>query len=315
MPIFIIFGFPHNQPHDFVTPTSHFPHHHHHNHQQHKENIRPANGQQQPQPPAAELPPAIAVAQLNADRLLPTRYETKKAILSIDADGRVLVELLPRSSSGNNRKPKSDRCTEMCRISRDGTRIEIYQPDPGRAGVDGGGTRPTETHSYPHVPAKHSKKYMYAARFVQLVRAKTPKITYYSALAKCQLMETLDDFEMFFYAPDDRFTRSADDGLRFTNARGGVCDERDFGGRLDGPSAEQREHYQHCWQHCVQLERALRAMQCAGEVFPITVGRRPVLVPQVIGGGAKGAAATAVCANVSSPRMPNVSNRDGDHAD
>lgn len=263
-----------------------------------QENIQPNRQTVQQQQPVA----AIDVAQLNAERLLPTRYETKKAILSIDATGRVLVELQRNGKIG-----KSHR-TEICRISRDGARIEIYQPDPGR-----GQDAPVDQHriehfAYPHLPSKHWKKYTYAARFVQLVRAKTPKVTYYSRLAKCQLMETLVDFEMYFYAGDERFTRSPTDGVRFTSARGAVTEERDFGVRLDGPSTQQREHLQHCWQHCVQLERALREMQCEGEVFPNTVGRRPVTVPQVIG-----AKAMEQCASVSSPRMmPNVSARFGE---
>lgn len=272
--------------HAFATPAKH-----------QQENIQPNHQQQQPLQPAAGS--AIDVAQLNAERLLPTRYETKKAILSIDADGRVLVELQRTCKTG-----RSSRSTEICRISRDGARIEIYQPDPGRQPAEPADPNRVEHFAYPHVPARHWKKYTYAARFVQLVRAKTPKVTYYSLLAKCQLMETLADFEMCFYAGDERFTRTPADGVRFTSARGAVTEELDFGVRLDGPSAAQRDHLQHCWQHCVQLERALREMQCDGEVFPTTVGRRPVTVPQVIGPKATGER----CASVSSPRMmPNVS--------
>lgn len=69
----------------------------------------------------------LEVDQLNAERLLPTRYKTKKAILSIDSTGRVIVELIRFKS-----KLKQDRVVDVCRISRDGARIEIYQPDPGR---------------------------------------------------------------------------------------------------------------------------------------------------------------------------------------
>lgn len=56
-------------------------------------------------------------------------------------------------------------------------------------------------HSYDTLPSKHHKKYIYAARFVKLVQAKTPKVTFYSEQAKCLLMENSpdNDFEVLFY--------------------------------------------------------------------------------------------------------------------
>lgn len=295
---------------DFNTPSSHrgrtalAPQAHRLHDQQ--ENI-PYNQQQQPQ--VVRGIAAIDVPQLNAERLLPTRYETKKAILSIDGRGRVLVELLRSKAPA---KP-AQRPADICRISRDGMRIEIVQADAlQRSGDIEPDHSAVELYAYPLMPVKHWKKYTYAERFVQLVRAKTPKITYYSALAKCQLMETLDDFELFFYADDDRFTRSPADGVRFVRSGGSgvTVDERDFGVRLDGPTQQQRDHYQHCWQHCGALERALRAMPGDGEVFPCTVGRRPVTVPMVLGNAQQRREQLEQeqrCASVSSPRMPTVS--------
>lgn len=57
-------------------------------------------------------------------------------------------------------------------------------------------------HSYENLPEIHWKKYIYAARFVSLVRAKTPKVTLYTELAKCTLMENSPDpdFEAVFYS-------------------------------------------------------------------------------------------------------------------
>lgn len=56
-------------------------------------------------------------------------------------------------------------------------------------------------YSYETLPKEHWKKYIYAARFVSLVRAKTPKITLYTDQAKCYLMENSpsNDFEAVFY--------------------------------------------------------------------------------------------------------------------
>lgn len=94
---------------------------------------------------------------------------------------------------------------EVCRISPDGERIIIYEPDNGR-GVLPGSVPPDlppqgtdQIFNFQNLPEKHWKKYMYAFKFIELVRAKTPKITYYSDKAKCMLMESLVDFEACFY--------------------------------------------------------------------------------------------------------------------
>lgn len=85
--------------------------------------------------------------------------------------------------------------------------VVLYRPNSGR------GCRPTDRppalpeqgadaiYSYESLPSKHWKKYIYASRFVELVKAKTPKVTYYSEKAKCLLMENTPtpDFEACFY--------------------------------------------------------------------------------------------------------------------
>ena len=54
---------------------------------------------------------------------------------------------------------------------------------------------------YKYVMTKYHKKYQYAARFVNLVKASTPKITLYTSQAKCYLMENdAADFEAYFYS-------------------------------------------------------------------------------------------------------------------
>lgn len=77
-------------------------------------------------------------------------------------------------------------------------------PDLPESGADG-------MFAYENLPAKYWKKYLYAARFVKLVRAKTPKITLYTLNAKCMLMENgpCADFEAGFYS-GEIFIRTAD---------------------------------------------------------------------------------------------------------
>lgn len=69
----------------------------------------------------------ISVPPLNTLRLQPTRYKTKNAIMSIVANGEVIIEFIKCKSKMNE-----DRIVDICRISSDGRRIIIYQPDPGR---------------------------------------------------------------------------------------------------------------------------------------------------------------------------------------
>ena len=80
--------------------------------------------------PQAGEPPKVEkinVPAFNTKRLLPTRHKTKNAILSINSSGEVIIEFIK-----NKPKYRDERVTDVCRISQDGMRIAIYQPDPGR---------------------------------------------------------------------------------------------------------------------------------------------------------------------------------------
>jgi len=84
----------------------------------------------------------------------------------------------------------------------------MYQPNKSK-GVPVGDAPPSlptagadSIFSYENIPEKHWKKYSYAFKFVELVKSKTPKVTYYSSTAKCYWMESNLDFEMNFYEGD-----------------------------------------------------------------------------------------------------------------
>lgn len=94
---------------------------------------------------------------------------------------------------------------EVCRISGDGLRIVVYRP---LAGIEVGEKPPPlpdqgtdSIHSYESLPTKHHKSYIYAWRFVNLVRSKTTKITLFTHRAKCFFMENgpEPDCELCFY--------------------------------------------------------------------------------------------------------------------
>lgn len=131
-----------------------------------------------------------------------------------------------------------------------------------------------KTFTHENLPTKHHKKYVYASRFVQLVRAKTPKITYYSSKGKSDLMENLDNFEIAFYG-GEKIIRTSENNVTFLNSNGKKIS-------IDGENEMIRSlwlHYQQCFEHCQTLERAISNIQSDGERFPIIVGRRPAHAP------------------------------------
>lgn len=147
-----------------------------------------------------EKPKNMPLEPFCSKRLLPARHQTKNAVLSILNDGEVCIEFIKK------RGPlKKDMVCEVMRISPDGLRIILYEPQGGE-GVPLGEEPPPlpaqgadKIYGIQNLPEKHRKKYSYASKFIDLVRAKTPKVTYYTDKAKCFLMESLTDFEACFY--------------------------------------------------------------------------------------------------------------------
>lgn len=136
------------------------------------------------------------------------------------------------------------------------------------------------TYTYNNLPTQHWKKYMYAARFIELVRNKTPKVTLFTNLAKCQLMETLTEFEAYFYA-GQKITKSSSNTIKAYNEHGLIV----------GSTVEQLynlwpsdwQHFQQCLEKCIMIERKMNEIQIDEEdccLFPITVGRKPITLAE-----------------------------------
>ncbi|XP_072171640.1 serine/threonine-protein kinase PLK4-like [Diadema setosum] len=216
---------------------------------------------------------------LNASRLRPIRQRTRNAVVSIMNRGEVCLEFL-KSREGQ------DRVVEVLRISQDGMKVTIYQPnggkgfplmeDPPSPPQDSG----TATHSYHDLPSRYWKKYQYAARFIQLVRSKTPKVTLYTDQAKCMLMENgpSADFEANFYS-----------GIKIYQTANELVVVEDGGQTskhpLDGEDARIPGHLRPLidsflmWkQHCVDVETAIASLESRhgyGPFFPILLSRKP----------------------------------------
>lgn len=169
-------------------------------------------------------------------------------------------------------------------------KIQDCPPDLPESGAD-------SIYSYENLPSKHQKKYIYASRFIHLVRSKTPKITYYSAQGKCELMENLDHFEVSFYdgskivqtsAEQVKLTDSDDHPIALTC----ITDENNSARGL-------WLHYQQCLEHCKVLEQTLSSISSNGECFPVIVGRRPATAPIL-------SSLKSQSNNIITPKMPNV---------
>lgn len=130
--------------------------------------------------------------------------------------------------------------------------------------------------TYHNLPSKHHKKYIYGYKFVQMVKAKTPKITYFSTRAKFQVMETLEDFESFFYN-DVKIFKTSLDGTRIYNQGNLVAEDN-----MTSTLRDDWNHFQNCIQHCLNLNQVLSSINTAHACFPITVGRRPLTNSQNI---------------------------------
>lgn len=209
----------------------------------------------------------IGVPPLCADRLPNISHRTRNAILKIDATG-VIVEFIKRKG-----KDREEKVVEVCKISKDGMKVIIYSvdncKDKAKVLTNEHNPSPDEVFSYHNLPQKHWKKYLYASRFVDLVKAKTPKITLYSALAKCQLMENGTDIELYFYN-GEKVTFSSTEGLK-------IIDKSLRTHRSLAVSPELKylsDHFEDCSNRMKRIQAALSCIP--DECFPLIIGKRPV---------------------------------------
>lgn len=214
---------------------------------------------------------SLNVPPLCADRLPTISHRTRNAILRIEPT-EVIVEFIKKKG-----KDREEKIVEVCKISKDGMRIIIYTPD-GNKVKDGEQEQypdPSEVFSYHNLPQKHWKKYLYASRFVDLVKAKTPKITLYTSLAKCQLMENGTDIDIFFYN-GEKVTSSSAEGIKiidkYSKTHYGVSGDTEFKHLI--------EHFEECSNRMKRIQGALSCIP--DECYPLIIGKRPAQAANVI---------------------------------
>ena len=212
----------------------------------------------------------LDIPPLSTLRLQPTRHKTKNAILSILQSGEVVLEFVKL-----NHRFHEERVVDVCRISADGLRIVLYHPETGQIVGTEPPALPTNgaDHLFSHdnLPAKHWKKYLYAARFIEMVKAKTPKVTFYSSKAKSQLMESGRDFEANFY-DGCKIVKSKDSQILTDSSGAEVNLHYD---QLPNHLKNIWSHAEQCLDHCQKLERINESQEMTLPCFPLIVGRRP----------------------------------------
>eukprot|EP00051_Salpingoeca_urceolata_P019952 m.295261 g.295261 ORF g.295261 m.295261 type:complete len:699 (+) comp19511_c0_seq9:32-2128(+) len=196
---------------------------------------------------------------LSTDRLRPLTHTTDTATVCIDTDGRVVLTCSSAVTGSCNSSPQDETFV----VSSDGLSVRHTVQD---SSVD------ATFHSLSH--GLH-RRYVYAARFVELVKAKTPKVTLYSDLAKCLLMENgpPGDFDVRFYSGMRIIVTSAT--VHVMDATGHAVQklersqlEEHRSESLSNSVAAALDHTLECLQQCEHLAQV-------HSQFPVSVGRRP----------------------------------------
>ncbi|XP_037684994.1 serine/threonine-protein kinase PLK4 isoform X3 [Choloepus didactylus] len=217
------------------------------------------------------------LSPLTAHRLKPIRQKTKKAVVSILDSEEVCVELLKEYTS-------QEYVKEVLQISSDGNMITVYYPNDGR-GFPLANKPPSLTDnisrfSFDNLPEKYWRKYQYASRFVQLVRSKSPKITYFTRHAKCILMENSPgaDFEVWFY--DGAKIHKTQDLIQVIEKTGKSYTLK---GESEVSSLKEEikiymDHANESHRICLALESIISEEEkksASAPFFPIIIGRKP----------------------------------------
>ncbi|KAJ3412208.1 hypothetical protein HDV05_001118 [Chytridiales sp. JEL 0842] len=136
-------------------------------------------------------------------RLKPIRQKTRHGVISISESGQVAVDFVTE--------------THVITIDSTGTKVQLHNRLPtGECAKD-----PSLSLDSKNLPTNVLKIYKYAAKFVDLVKSKTPKIIFYSPQAKCMIMENgpHPDFEVAFYNGVKCHHSSSKDLLEFKMPR------------------------------------------------------------------------------------------------
>ena len=176
----------------------------------------------------------------------------------------------------------------MIRIDSESDQITVYQPNNGKGVVMANRppSPPTDKaaflqFSYSNPPQSYWKKYDLAAKFVRMVRSRTPKITLHVDDAKCILYDTSPDFEAQFLRSGTKLHVAGDGNVKITSTDGTcVTLNNNSSSRSTCLAPEMQEMVEraHRWhRYCLEEEVVReRRQELYRDIvqFPITIGRR-----------------------------------------
>uniref|UniRef100_T1JCE3 Serine/threonine-protein kinase PLK4 n=1 Tax=Strigamia maritima TaxID=126957 RepID=T1JCE3_STRMM len=200
---------------------------------------------------------------LNTTRLKPRTHKIPNWNMRIMESLEVCVEYVKKKNG-------VEVVVDGCIISPDGLKMTVYSDNINRERIQ---------FSFNEIPAKHWQKYSNAQRFVNVVKANTPKITFYTSESKNCLMEN---------SPNSNFeTTFVTGGKVSVTPLGTIIAEKDvksytvqsLGGiQYLSPAARKLwDHFYECHQHCLSIEKALTDIlpDTSKSCFPCYIGHRP----------------------------------------
>ncbi|KAK4472859.1 hypothetical protein MN116_004071 [Schistosoma mekongi] len=267
---------------------------------------------------------------LNSLRLRPMRTFTRLAVINILQDESICLEVLGGSTktlqnqTSAIKDSQNARVVEVMGISSTGQIILIYKPNMGNGVLlNANSLDVSQTHlvdfettnfgsppparpgdplaffTLSTLPQKYWRKYQFVSKFIQMVRAHTPKVTLYTDKAKCMLMENgpPGDFVTEFYNSGTRVLCTSDGSLRITQTTVHYDSSQvngdipttvtlDSDQSLSALSAETRkciDYVYACRDHCHKIEQLLTGTGSGDSdistlfrfSFPVILGHRP----------------------------------------
>lgn len=214
---------------------------------------------------------------LSTERLRPSSktHQFKVGCGLIQSDGTVHMEFNVQKKVVQNGTNSVITVVEHFDVTNDGRTVDVRKGESH------------STYSYECLPSKYWSKYNYAAKFVAIVKEQTPKVTYYSELAVCRLMENgpSANCEVVFYGPSGpKFYYVANKDIRVV--RGGQTEyfsNKTLSLDTDSPLHKEWRHFRTLHQRVKLLETSMEQMQvdeakkneAKVAMFPLTIGKRP----------------------------------------
>lgn len=216
---------------------------------------------------------SVDVPEITVKRLVPTKVKTKKTVCSIRPDDKAYVEQLDNNSN-------IKYCLEVdCRTQS----AVYYTPKDFQGHPLPLATVPyspredynPEHYYHPNIPKKVAKMWQHLFKFVELVKAKTPKIKIFTDRGQAILTET-GDFELISY-DGSKYQKSSKKELFIdSNRREYDLSEVEV---KNQDSLALIQHAQQQLSSCRLIEEAIDRIMSSStngnfEYFPVVLGRR-----------------------------------------